>query len=338
MDTPLSVLDLATVTEGRTSADALAGSVRLVRAAEDLGYRRFWVAEHHNMPAVASTSPPVLVGALAARTESIRVGSGGVMLPNHPPYVVAEQFSTLEALHPGRIDLGIGRAPGTDQRTALALRRQENPLSVEDFPQQLLELMAWLGDSRLTEPLAASLSATPQASTYPEVWLLGSSDYAARLAGMLGIRYCYAHHFGTLDPAMVLDLYREHFRPSPVLSEPHAMVCTSALVADTAEEAAYLAGPAKVMALSLRSGQLGPVVSPEAAAARGFTELEEGMLAHLPALKSVGTAEQVSEDLRGLVERSGAQELMLAGTMYDVATRIETLEAVAQAFQPANPR
>lgn len=331
MKTPLSVLDLATVTQGHTSADALAGSVRLVQAAEQLGYRRFWVAEHHNMPAVASTSPPVLVGALAARTERIRVGSGGVMLPNHPPYVVAEQFATLEALYPERIDLGIGRAPGTDQRTALALRRQENPLSVEDFPQQLLELMAWMGDVRLAEPLAASLAATPAATSHPEIWLLGSSDYAARLAGVLGLRYCYAHHFGTLDPAMVLGLYREHFRPSPVLAEPHAMLCTSALVADTAEEAQYLAGPAKVMALSLRSGQLGPVISPEDAASRGFSDLEEEMLAHLPATKFVGTADDVTASLDGLVQRSGAQELMLAGTAYDVQTRIQTLAAVAQA-------
>ena len=224
MPVPLSILDLANIAEGHTSADALNATIWLAQQADKAGFDRFWVAEHHNTNSVASTNPPVLVAALGARTERIKVGSGGVMLPNHAPYVVAEQFALLEALHPGRIDLGIGRAPGTDQLTAQALRRSEDALGVEEFPRHVLQVLSWLGDPRVDEPLVNRLSATPAPTSYPEVWLLGSSGYSAQLAGMLGVRYCYAHHFGPMDPGAVFDAYRSRFQPSPGLEAPHAMI------------------------------------------------------------------------------------------------------------------
>lgn len=328
---PLSVLDLATVGTGRTSSDALTDSTRLAEAADRLGFTRFWVAEHHNMPSVASTSPSVLIAHLAAKTSRIRVGSGGVMLPNHAPFVVAEQFALLEALHPARIDLGIGRAPGTDQMTALALRRQTDGLGVEEFPQHVLEVLALLGDNR-TPDRVMRLAATPAPSSFPDVWLLGSSGYSAQLAGMLGLRYSYAHHFGNEDPAAVMRLYRSNFEPSPALAEPYAMLATSALTAATEEEAEYLAGPAKVMALSLRSGRPAPIVSPEEAAERVFTDQEQLMLEHLPAIKAVGTPEQVTARLEELVRLTGAQELMITGTTYDVGSRIDSLTHLVEVW------
>lgn len=331
MAIPLSVLDLALVAEGATSGDALQRSVQIARRADTAGFSRFWVAEHHNMASVAATSPPVLVAAIAAQTERIRVGSGGVMLPNHSPLVVAEQFAALEALFPHRIDLGIGRAPGTDQRTARALRRDLGQLGVHEFPQNVLEIMAWLGDDRLPEDSSVSgLKATPNAQSYPEIWLLGSSGYAAQLAGMLGLRYCYAHHFGNMDPVQVMDSYRREFRPSPVLEEPYGMICTSAITADTEEEADYLAGPARLMALALRANAPGPIVSPETAARRRLSDTERTMLGQLPATKFVGTPDAVTAQLRGLTQRCGVQELMLTATTYAAETKSATLDSIIE--------
>ncbi|HTO00995.1 MAG TPA: LLM class flavin-dependent oxidoreductase [Microthrixaceae bacterium] len=324
---PLSVLDLANVKEGCTSADALADTERLAVVAEELGFTRFWVAEHHNMPVVASTSPPVLIAHIASRTSKIRVGSGGVMLPNHAPLVVAEQFAMLEALNPGRIDLGIGRAPGTDQPTAKALRRGADGFGAEDFPRDVLDVMAMLGDVRNPDrPLR--LRATPVAASHPDIWLLGSSSYSAQLAGMLGLRYSYAHHFGNEDPFAVMDLYRREFRPSNVLSEPYSMLTTSALIADTKEEAEFLAGPAKVMALSLRTGRIGSIVSPEAAAARGFTEQELEVLEYLPAIKFVGDRESVVTRIDNLVRAAQVNEVMFTGSTYSLEDRVRTLKAL----------
>ncbi|AJT40382.1 LLM class flavin-dependent oxidoreductase [Psychromicrobium lacuslunae] len=338
---PLSVLDLASVGVGRSSAQALAASTRLVQAADRLGYARYWVAEHHNMPAVASTNPPVLMAHLAAATERIKLGSGGVMLPNHAPLVVAEQFALLEALHPGRIDLGIGRAPGTDGLTAQALRRHYSPsggaMSIEDFPLHVMETMAMLGDVRpelmeadssLRGP-RASLAATPNAESYPEIWLLGSSGYSAQMAGMLGLRYSYAHHFAP-DALAAVDLYRRSFQPSAVLAEPHVMIATSALIAESQERAEFLAGPSRVQALALRTGMLGPIVTPEQAAERVFSEAELAAMKNLPAIKTVGTAETVIPELRALVAETGADELMVTGYTYEVEDRINTLEALAR--------
>ncbi|MBW8767680.1 MAG: LLM class flavin-dependent oxidoreductase, partial [Geodermatophilales bacterium] len=257
---PLSVLELATVGSGQSSAEALAATTRVAEAADRLGYSRIWVAEHHNMPAVASTSPPVLIAHLAAATDRIKVGSGGVMLPNHAPLVVAEQFALLEALHPGRIDLGIGRAPGTDQHTALALRRDPAALSAEDFPQHLLDLLGLFGDERVQGGLADRFAATPAARSAPEVVLLGSSGFSAQLAGALGLPFNYAHHFGTHAQAAV-ELYRESFRPSPELRQPYTMITANVLVADTDEEAQRLALPGRLMMLAIRTNRLRPIPS-----------------------------------------------------------------------------
>jgi luciferase family oxidoreductase group 1 len=330
---PISVLDLATVREGHSSADALRGTIEIAKTADDLGYARFWVAEHHNMPAVASTSPPVLIGAVAANTRTIRVGSGGVMLPNHMPFVVAEQFAILEALYPGRIDLGIGRAPGTDQATAAALRGVSAYLSVEQFPEHLQTVLALLGDGRLDLPEAARLHATPVPETYPEVWMLGSSTYGAQVAAALGLPFCYAYHFAiSSDVDAALHLYRSGFKPSPRYAEPHAMVSASVIAAETTEEAQFLAGPSRVMALSLRTGRLGPIVSPAAAAAVELSDLDRSLLDSLPGTQYAGTAEEVVAGLDELVERTGADELILAGTVYDPASRQETLTRIAKVW------
>jgi luciferase family oxidoreductase group 1 len=330
---PLSVLDLATVREGHSSADALRGTLEIARTADGLGYHRFWVAEHHNMPAVASTAPPVLIASVAAHTDRIKVGSGGVMLPNHMPFVVAEQFAILEALHPGRIDLGIGRAPGTDQTTAAALRGVSPYLTVEQFPEHLQTLLALLGDDRIDAGPAARLRATPAAESFPEVWMLGSSTYGAQVAAALGLPFCYAYHFAvSSDVESALHLYRTGFKPSPQFPLPHVMVSASVIAAETTEEAAHLAGPSRIMALSLRTGRLGPIVSPEQAAAVELSDLDRAMLDSLPGTQYAGTAEEVVDSLDALVERTGADELILAGTVYDPATRQDSLARIAKVW------
>jgi luciferase family oxidoreductase group 1 len=322
---PLSVLDLATVREGHSSGDALRGTIATAQVADELGYARFWVAEHHNMPAVASTSPPVLIGAVAADTRRIKVGSGGVMLPNHMPFVVAEQFALLEALYPARIDLGIGRAPGTDQATAAALRGVAPHLTVEQFPEHLQTVLALLGDDRIEIASIARLRATPAPETFPEVWMLGSSTYGAQVAAALVLPFCYAYHFAiSSDVDAALRIYRSGFQPSPRHPEPHAMVSASVIAAGTTEEAQFLAGPSRVMALSLRTGRLGPIVTPESAA--------RSEPADVAGTQYVGTAADVVASLDELAERTGADELMLAGTVHDPATRQDTLRRIAAAW------
>lgn len=327
------MLDLATVREGHDSAEALRGTLGIARTADELGYARFWVAEHHNMPAVASTSPPVLIASIAAQTGRIRVGSGGVMLPNHMPFVVAEQFATLEALHPHRIDLGIGRAPGTDQATAAALRGVSPYLTVEQFPEHLQTLLGLLGDDRIDPSLVARLHATPAAATYPEVWMLGSSTYGAQIAAALGLPFCYAYHFAmSSDVENALHLYRAGFKPSPQHPTPHVMVSASVIAAETTEEAQYLAGPSRIMALSLRTGKLGPIISPDAAASFELSDLDRSLLDSLPGTQYAGTADEVVAGLDALVTRTGADEVILAGTVYDPATRQDTLIRVAKSW------
>ena len=321
---PVSVLDLATVRAGWSSSDAFAGTIEYAQAADRLGAARFWVAEHHNMPSVAATTPPVVIAAVAAKTERIRVGSGGVMLPNHSPYVVSEQFAALEALYPGRIDLGIGRAPGADQVTAWALRRSQEGLGHEDFVEHVQLVSAWLSPHGVRVGMGMTLTATPAASGYPEIWLLGSSDYSARLAAKLGIRYAYAGHFGHLDPAAVFALYRDTFEPSETLAEPHAMLCTSALVGATEEEAAWLSGPATIQWLNIRRDTREPLPSEDEAARR--IEAMGGV--DFSGTKVVGTADQVRTRLEELVADCEVQELMVMTTAYQTQTCIDTLAAL----------
>jgi luciferase family oxidoreductase group 1 len=255
------------------------------------------------------------------------------MLPNHMPFVVAEQFATLEALHPHRIDLGIGRAPGTDQATAAALRGVSPYLTVEQFPEHLQTLLGLLGDDRIDPELVARLHATPAPATYPEVWMLGSSTYGAQVAATLGLPFCYAYHFAmSSDVDNALRLYRTGFQPSPQHPAPHVMVSASVIAAETTEEALYLAGPSRIMALSLRTGKLGPIVSPAQAAAVELSDLDRSLLDSLPGTQFAGTADEVVAGLDGLVSRTGADELILAGTVYDPASRQDTLVRVAKAW------
>jgi luciferase family oxidoreductase group 1 len=331
---PLSVLELATVGSGQSTADALAATTRVARVADRLGYTRLWVAEHHNMPAVASTNPPVLIAHLAAVTERIRIGSGGVMLPNHAPLVVAEQFALLEALHPGRIDLGIGRAPGTDAYTAIALRRDPAALSAEDFPQHLLDLLGLLGDPRVEGGLAERFSATPAASSAPAVVLLGSSGFSAQLAGQLGLPFAFAHHFGGPNVQAAVDLYRETFRPSPVLQQPYTVVTANVLAADTDDDARRLALPGRLMRLAIRTNRLRPVPSIEEAQVHPERAAAEAM----PSNAVIGSPETVVAQLRRLAADTGADELMLSASTHGVAERVRSLELVAGAWGLAADR
>ncbi|GIJ46427.1 FMN-linked alkanal monooxygenase [Virgisporangium aliadipatigenens] len=327
IDVPLSVLDLAPVAAGATSGEALRHTAELAKRVEALGYRRFWVAEHHNMPAIASSAPPVLLAHLAAVTSTIRVGSGGVMLPNHAPLVVAEQFGTLEALHPGRIDLGIGRAPGTDQLTAMALRRTMEGLSAEDFPEELNDLFAYFTGENSRLPITA----TPGLGDKPDIWLLGSSGFSARLAGLLGLPFSFAHHFSAANTEPALALYRQSFRPSQWLDKPYAMVAVNCVCADTDERAHFLAGPAGLSFLRLRTGRPQPLATPEEAAAYPYTAAEREFVEERYEGQALGSPETVKRQLEELLARTAADELMLTTLVYDVKDRIRSFELVREA-------
>jgi luciferase family oxidoreductase group 1 len=324
---PLSVLDLAPVSSGSTPADALRNSLDLARHVERLGYTRHWVAEHHNMPGIASSSPAVLIAHLAMVTETIRVGSGGVMLPNHQPLVVAEQFGMLEALHPGRIDLGIGRAPGTDQITAHALRRSMDP-SAEDLPQQLGELLAFF------EGRYPRITAVPGAGCQPAIWLLGSSGYSAQLAGELGLPFSFAHHFMPQNTLAALDIYRRAFRPSATLEAPYAKIGVSVVCAEDDERARWLASPGGLAFLRLRSGRPGLFPSPEEAAeaAKGWGESERAFVERWGASHVVGSPETVRAGLEELYERTKVDEMMITTMVHDHADRLRSYELIAQAL------
>jgi luciferase family oxidoreductase group 1 len=326
IDVPLSVLDLSPVAVGTTSGQALNHTTELARRTEELGYHRFWVAEHHNMPAIASSAPAVLIAHLAAATSRIRVGSGGVMLPNHAPLVVAEQFGTLEALHPGRIDLGIGRAPGTDQLTALALRRTMEGLSAEAFPQELQDLIGLFSGDDPQQRITAS----PGRGDMPAIWLLGSSGFSAQLAGLLGLPFSFAHHFSSANTVPALALYRESFRPSQWLERPYAMVAVNTVCADTDKRARWLSGPAGLSFVHLRTGRPQPLATPEEAAAYPYSDVDRQIMEQRSAGQAIGSPETVARQLAGLLERTGADELMLTAMVYDIEDRIRSFELVAE--------
>ncbi|WP_280236588.1 LLM class flavin-dependent oxidoreductase [Nocardia cyriacigeorgica] len=323
INVPLSVLDLAPVQEGSTAGDGLAATTELARRTEAMGYSRFWVAEHHNMPGIASAAPSVLLAHLAAATSHIRVGSGGVMLPNHAPLVVAEQFGTLHALHPGRIDLGVGRAPGTDQATALALRRTKDGLSAESFPQELAALLAYF---RGTSP--DGIAATPGAGDEPEIWLLGSSGYSAQVAAILGVRFAFAHHISPTNTVAALELYRENFRPSEQLARPHAMVAAAAICADTDEQAELLSRPREMAFLHLMSGRPGRLPTPQEAADFPANDRERHFAAQRRAGQLLGSPTTVRRQLTDLLEETRADELMLNTLVYDIDARARSFELI----------
>jgi len=326
--TPLSVLDLAVVPTGGTSGQALRDSVALAQRVERLGYRRFWVAEHHGMPGVASASPPVLLAAVAGATETIRVGSGGVMLPNHAPLVVAEQFGTLEALHPGRIDLGLGRAPGTDPVTARALRRHGN-LAADDFPESLMELLGYFAGAQPEGHPFEAVTAVPGAGYRPSVWLLGSSDFSAIAAGMLGLPFSFAHHFSAGNTDTAVAAYRANFRPSPDLDEPYLMLGVSVICAEDDQRADWLAGPSRLSFVRLRTGRPQAFATPEEAAERTFTPMEKELLKGWEANAIVGSPSTVEAKLRALVDRTGADELIVTTMVHGHQDRVRSYELLA---------
>jgi len=345
----LSVLDLVPVRTDQTTAEAVAASVELARTADELGYRRYWVAEHHNMPAVAATNPPVLISLLAARTERIRVGSGGVMLPNHAPLVVAEQFALLEAAFPGRIDLGIGRAPGTDQVTSWALRHGAGGVTdeaVERFPEyvdNVLAMMEPAGVGLSLRDRTHSLRATPTAASLPDIWLLGSSDYSARLAAAKGMPYVFAHHFSGRGTAEALALYRDSFQPSSTLAEPRTFLTVNASVAETAEEAERLALPQAIQMSELRTGRpLGPqrlVEEAEKVAEAGLDPAQAHLVDGMRERWVIGDAVTARAEIESLASTYGVDEVMVnpIGAAYAgtdpraVPARIETLRLLAEA-------
>jgi luciferase family oxidoreductase group 1 len=322
--TAFSVLDLVPIAEGANAAAALADSLQFARHAESLGFRRYWVAEHHNMPGIASAATALIIGYLAGGTRTIRVGAGGVMLPNHAPLLVAEQFGTLASLYPGRIDLGLGRAPGTDQRTALALRRD---LSAADhFPEEVQELCGYFAAGAADEPIRA----VPALGVQLPIWLLGSSVYSAQLAAALGLPFAFAAHFSPdwLMPA--LALYREQFRPSAAHPQAHALVCVNVIVADTDAAARRLFSSHQQAFVQLRRGHPGKLPPPADDVERRWTAEEHAMIRHAMRCSFVGSPDSVETQLRQFLQTTGADELMVHVMVYDQAARQRSLTLTAQ--------
>jgi luciferase family oxidoreductase group 1 len=326
------VLDLASVFDGMSHGEALAQTIATAVEAEKLGYGRFWVAEHHGMPAIASSAPAVLIGAIAAATSTIRVGSGGVMLPNHSSLVIAEQFGTLVALHGDRIDLGLGRAPGTDQLTASVLRRNVGAETVDDFPNQVIELLAWFGTiAPLENGIGSAITAVPGLGDSPEMWLLGSSGYSAQLAGMLGLPFAFAHHFaGGDNTPIAFEIYRKHFEPSAILQRPHAMVAVSTIVGDDAADAERLAMPNGLMFARMRQGgRPSRIPTMAEALAHDWTLAEKAFVAERNAQQAVGDLAFVNQRIADLVEITKADEVIVVPQGPDLGSKLRTLRDVA---------
>lgn len=329
-DIPLSVLDLSPIVEGSTAAESFKRSLDLAQRVENWGFHRYWVAEHHSMPAVASSATSVLIGHIAGGTSKIRVGSGGIMLPNHAPLVIAEQFGTLESLYPGRIDLGLGRAPGADQRTARALRRDLR-VGGEDFPELLQELRDYL--SPPADAPASRVRAIPGEGLNIPIWLLGSSDFSARLAGLLGLPFAFAGHFSPGYILTALQVYRSSFRPSEVLEKPYAMVGVNVMAADTNEQAERLATSHFQSFLNLIRGDLKPVQPPVDDMDELWTEFEKMSVQSQLGSSIIGNPEKVKGELQRLLSATQADELMITTQMYDHADRLRSYEIVADVWK-----
>jgi luciferase family oxidoreductase group 1 len=331
LSVPLSVLDLCPVPTGEPASEALRRSVDLARHVERWGLTRYWVAEHHNVPGIASSAPAVLAGQIASATSAIRVGSGGVMLPNHAPLTVAEQFGTLEAMHPGRIDLGIGRAPGTDRATAGALRRSADGLPAADFAGQLAELRGYFTGQAAEEYGLGQVRAIPAEGNKPAVWLLGSTGYSAELAGLLGLPFAFAYHFSAANARPALALYRRAFRPSAELAEPYCLISVSVLCAEDDAAAHWLHGSSRLSMLRLRAGRPSTLPSPEEAASRPYTAAEQAVITEATGSHVVGDPVGVIELLNRLVASTGADELMVTTSTFAHADRLASYELLARA-------
>jgi luciferase family oxidoreductase group 1 len=322
---PFSVLDLAPIVQGGTVADALHRSRDLAREAERLGYRRFWLAEHHNMPGIASAATSVVIAHVAAGTSTIRVGSGGIMLPNHAPLVIAEQFGTLAALHPGRIDLGLGRAPGTDPLTARALRRGRGE-TVDTFPEDVVELMAYLRAPDATQ----RVQAVPGAGSAVPVWLLGSSLFSAQLAAVLGLPLAFASHFAPDHLEEALEVYRREFRPSDDWPRPYAMACIGVFAAETDADAWRLFTSQQQSFINLRRGAPGPLPPPVDTMDGRWSPTEKAMVMQALREAVVGSSETVRAGVAAFLERTRVDELMVTAAIYDHSARVRSFELVAQ--------
>jgi luciferase family oxidoreductase group 1 len=322
---PFSVLDLSPIVQGGTITQALQNSLDLARHVERLGYKRFWLAEHHNMPGIASAATSVVIGHVAAGTTSIRVGSGGIMLPNHSPLVIAEQFGTLETLFPGRIDLGLGRAPGTDQLTARALRRGRAN-SADAFPQDVVELQSYFR----TVSSGQAVQAVPGAGLSIPVWLLGSSLFSAQLAALLGLPFAFAAHFAPEQLHEALKLYHREFRPSATLARPYAMAAVSVFAAETDDEAARLFTSLQQSFVNLRRGTPGPLPPPIDNMNGYWSAEEQAGLDHAFAEAIVGSRATVKEGLKAFLTRTGLDELMITAAIYDQPARLRSFEIVAE--------
>lgn len=339
------MLDTAPVWEGATPAQSLRDTIDLAQRVERLGYRRYWMAEHHNTRSIASSSPAVLVGQLASATSTLRIGSGGVMLTNHAPLVVAEQFGTLEALHPGRIDLGVGRAPGTDPKTARALRRTPGETAVkageagepgQDFPKEVAELMGYLAGPGEDDP--APIHAIPAAGNGPPLWLLGSGTSSARLAGQLGLPFAFAHHFSPDNLMPALDIYRHSFTASAAGDRPYVLVCTLVIAADTDEHADWLSSSLGLASHRMSAGlPHGPHIPPAEAAQHPYTPAERELVRQRLSSRIIGGPETVRRRVFELLARTQADELMAITLIHRQVDRIRSYEVLAEAIALGDP-
>lgn len=323
----LSVLDLSPIAEGSDAAQSFKNTLSLAQHAERWGFGRYWLAEHHGMPGIASAATAVLLSHVGAGTQSIRLGAGGIMLPNHSPLVIAEQFGTLESLYPGRIDLGLGRAPGSDMQTARALRRHLQS-DADEFPQDVLELLDYFSDQP-RQPVRA----VPGQGLHIPVWILGSSLFGAQLAAHLGLPFAFASHFA---PGHLLDaiaIYRERFQPSPRLASPYVMLGFNVFAADTESQAHLVASSAQQAFVNLRSGRPGRLPPPREGYMQQIGPQEQAVLRQLLACAAIGTPAQVREQMQAFVEKTGANELMVAGQIFDHQARLRSYEIAAEAAQ-----
>jgi luciferase family oxidoreductase group 1 len=337
MDLGLSVLDVSPVSSGSDGARALRNTLELARLTDRLGYRRYWLAEHHNLPSIASSAPEIMIGHVANVTERMRVGAGGIMLPNHAPLKVAETFRVLEALHPGRIDLGIGRAPGTDPVTAAALRRSPDGLEADDFPQRFGELLAFSGDGFPEEHPFRSVSAMPSDVGLPPIWLLGSSGYSARAAGQMGLGYAFASHFSPADPAPAMHAYRASFEPSESFERPSAILAVAVICGETDEQARRLASSMELAWVRMRSGNPGPLPSPEETLAYPYTPAERRLADAYRSMQVVGDPLTVRARIGEVAEHTAADEAMITTNVNDHSERLRSYERLAEAFDLATP-
>ena len=330
--TRFSVLDLSPIVEGSTAADSLASTLKLAQHAEALGFTRFWLAEHHNMPGIASAATSVVIGHVLGGTKTIRVGSGGVMLPNHAPLVIAEQFGTLATLYPDRVDLGLGRAPGTDGKTAWALRRNMNQR--DEFPRDVVELMGYLGDKSPGQPIMA----VPGVGTKVPVYILGSSLYGAELAAQLGLPYAFASHFAPAALDQAVAIYRDHFKPSAMLDKPYFILAVNVFGAEDDETGAFLKTSMQLAFVRLRTGQPGPLPRP----VRDINEhVDPAMVRMVDQALSVsvtGAPETVEKGISDLINRYAPDEIMFNGQIHDQQARLRSFEIAAKAMQSLNAR